>query len=369
MCVACVSRGVSAHRVGGETCKEGDEGEQRRPRWRPARLGAVLAAVLVVLLSGVPARAVVGGTPIADGDRRFDAVAVLLTDTPWAPCGGWVSGTCTLVGPNLVLMARHSVEDAQRRLPGAGMRTHKVRFRRSASGGVNGRFGRGQDLDCGGGYQEIYIHEFYGNPGSGLDMVVGVLEREPAGITPMRMDLSHTYTAGEPVTLAGWGFDGPCLGTGQAWTLRSRSGVLPSQTYSSWCCFDYNHASFTGENCFIVPPWSNWVIGNLHDSGAPLLSPDPADPSRLRLIAIVTYVTSAQKVSAWNEGGGLPALSDAGGVGCAADVNGNGVAEVGDLLLFVNRFFDGDGKCDIDGTPGLEMTDLFTFLNRYFAGC
>jgi hypothetical protein len=367
MCVACVSRGCVARSVGGEACEEENEGIRRTPH----HFWVGLVVTMAFLFHGLTAEAVVNGQPVADTDRRLDAVAVLITDQPWAPCGGWVSGSCTLVAPHLVLMARHSVEDAQRRLPENGARTHKVRFRRGVDGRGNSRYGQGRDADCNGGdFQEIFIQQFFSNPGFGMDMVLGVLEHDPAGISPLRVALSHQFAAGDSVVLAGWGFDGPCLGVGQAWTLRSKTGVLPSLMYSSWCCFDYNQASFVGQNCFVTPPGVNWVIGNLHDSGAPLLVQDPADPSQLRVIAMVTNVTSAQKLSAWNEGGGLPLLVENSGQGpCRADLDGDSQVTVADLFLFVNGYLSGDARSDIDGVAGLSVNDLLTYMNYYFVGC
>jgi hypothetical protein len=180
---------------------------------------------------------------------------------------------------------------------------------------------------------------------------------------------SHVAAAGEAIVLAGWGFDGPCLGIGEAWTLRSDTGVLPSLQYSSWCCFDYNAASFTGVNCFATPAGSDWVIGNLHDSGAPLLSPDPRDPTSLRVVGMVTSVTSAMKVSAWNDGGGVPTLNDTAPRRCPSDLDGDGLADVGDLFLYVHSYLVGDALSEADGIPGLTPNDLFTYLTRYFAGC
>jgi hypothetical protein len=198
---------------------------------------------------------------------------------------------------------------------------------------------------------------------------MGVLEHAPGGIAPMAVQISHEVTAGEPIVLAGWGFDGSCLNTGEAWTLRSKSGVLAPQTYSAWCCFEYNAASFTGVNCFTTPPGSNWVIGNMHDSGAPLLSPDPQDPQTLRLVGMAVGVTSAMKVSAWNDGGGMPALADTPARRCPADLNGDGRTDVNDLFMLVSRVLNGDPLGDVDGNSAITPNDLFVYLGWYFGGC
>lgn len=332
----------------------------------------VLACFLACCLAPVARTvAVVGGSIPPATDHRFDAVALLFTDQPWAPCGGWISGTCTLIAPDTVLLARHSVQDSQRRLPATGARTHKVRFRRGVDGTVNGHFGTGPEVDCvGGGYQEIYIHEFIGNPSAGIDLVLGRLEYAPVRIEPMPLHVTHNVHSGEPVTLVGWGFDGNCLGQGEAWTMRMKTGVLPPLRFNVWCCFDYNNATIAAGSCFTVPAGTNWVIGNLHDSGAPLLSPDPADPLRLRLFGVVTGVNGAQKVSAWNEAGGIPVLADVQPRPmCLEDLNGDGEIDIGDLLMFIQAFLSGQPLGDIDGIPGITMNDLFTYILRFLGGC
>lgn len=378
MRVACVSRGVECRRSTGQEAetdeRAGLSGTSPGPApitWITARWRAALVAIaaMLVMAPGPQAGAVVGGTPVPAGNHQLDAVGLFITDQPWAPCGGWISGTCTLVGDNLVLLARHSVENAQRQLPADGARSHKVRFRRAVDGSVNNHYGSGPSADCAGGFQEIYVRRFFGNPWPGIDMVLGELEHAPLGIVPLPLQVSHTTTAAEPIVLAGWGYDGACLATGEAWTLRSRAGVLPAQTYGSWCCFEYNGASFTGVNCFVTPTGSTWVIGNLHDSGAPLLSPDPQDASVLRVVGMVTSVTSAQKLSAWNDGGGEPVLADSAPRRCLSDLDGDGRITVSDLLEYVQRYLGGDASVDVDGVPGLTLNDLFTFLSRFFSGC
>lgn len=269
-----------------------------------------------------------------------------------------------------MLLARHSVENTQRQLPAAGARTHKARFRRGADDTVNSHYGSGAAIDCAGGYQEIYFSRFIGTQFAGVDMVLGVLERAPTGIQPLALHASHTLRANEPVVLAGWGFDGSCLGTGDAWTLRMRSGLLPAQRFGSVCCFEYNQSTFTTGNCFVSPVGTNWVIGNMHDSGAPLLSPDPANPSRLRVFGVVTSVTNAQRLSSWNDAGGVPRLVDTAAPPiCLPDLDGDGQTGLGDLLEFIQRYLGGTDLVDIDGIPGISLNDLFVFLSRYLGGC
>jgi hypothetical protein len=341
-------------------------------RWH--NLGRHAAAWLaVVVLIGIccpRAIGVVGGEPAPANDHRFDAVGLVVTDQPWAACLGWISGTCVLIGTDTVLLARHQVQNAQRQLPAAGARTHKIRFRRAPDGEVNNQVGRGLDIDCAGGFQEIYIDRFIGNPAAGVDMVLGVLERAPAGIRPLPLHVSHVVTAGEPVVLAGWGYDGTCVGQGQAWTLRVKSGVIPPLRYNGQCCFDYNNTTYTAGNCIVIPPNTNWVVGNLHDSGAPLLSPDPANPSRLRVFALVSTVSTAQKLSLWNAGGGLPRLVDTPATApCMRDFDGDSLITISDLLLFVQAYLLGDPRSDVDGAAGVTLDDLLFYVQGYVRGC
>lgn len=333
---------------------------------------AIIAAVVSLsMFIAAPALAVVGGVPISTADARFDAVGLVLTDQPWAPCGGWVSGTCTLINSNVVVLAKHSVEDGLRRLPAPGARTHKIRFRRGADGSANNQYGLWYEVDCAGGYQEIYVHQFIANPWPGVDMVLGILESAPIGIVPMPIAPSHNVASGQTVLLAGWGFDGACVGQGQAWTLRADWGVVPPLRFNAWCCFDYNNGTFLPDTeCIIIPPGVDWVVGNLHDSGAPLLTPDPSDPSRLRLFAIVTTMTSAQKLSAWNEAGGQPQLAPLGdATHCIADFNRNGTVGIEDLLEFAQSYVLGHASADIDRNQQTGPHDLFVFLQHYAGGC
>jgi hypothetical protein len=202
-------------------------------------------------------------------------------------------------------------------------------------------------------------------------MVLGVLEASPQGIQPMPISVSHQFSA-EPVILAGWGYDGMCFGRGQAWTLRYDTGVLPPPRFTSNCCFEYNQAIFNGE-CLTVPPNTDWVLGNLHDSGAPIIvespGPTPGAPTELRVVGIVQSLSMAQKVSAWNAGGGQPPLTDTDPTNCIGDFDRNGRVSASDLLGFVDAFISGDSDANVDGRPGITTDDLIVFLTHYIAGC
>ena len=171
----------------------------------------VLAMVLLVSRAG----AVVDGRPAPYNDRRFDAVGLVLTVQPWAPCGGWISGSCTLIAPNMVMLAKHSVQRSDQTLPPAGQHSHRIRFRRAANGTAENHFA-GNSTDCTTPNQEIYIDRFVACPLAGVDIVLGILESEPVGITPIGVDISFGFGRGHAITLAGWGYDGRCIQTGDA---------------------------------------------------------------------------------------------------------------------------------------------------------
>jgi len=54
---------------------------------------------------------------------------------------------------------------------------------------------------------------------------------------------------------------------------------------------------------------------------------------------------------------------------CAADFNGNGVADVPDIFAFLALWFAGDPRADFDHQNGIGVPDIFAFLSGWFAGC
>lgn len=328
-----------------------------------------LSFMLLSMIVTVRAPAVVNGTPIPDTDRRFDAVGLLLTTQPGSACGGWISGTATLIAPATVLIAKHSVLQADFSFPADHSRTNRVRFRRGVDGGCNSHYAGDPAQDCVGPFQEIYVDRYIPCPSFGVDMVLCLLEFSPEGIAPVPISPSHTFIADEPIILAGWGFDGLCVGQGEHWTLRSDAGVLPSQRFSSSCCIEYNRCVFNGD-CLVPTPGTNWVLGNLHDSGAPLFVELPGNPAQLRLIAIVQNQVSAQKIGAWNIGGGQPPLSETSDrPGCVGDYDRNGQVTIEDLLDYVNAYLAGDASAEVDGIPNVTIADLMEFVNHFLVGC
>lgn len=321
--------------------------------------------VLIGLAAVPPAFAVIEGVPITDSDRRFDAVGLFLTVQPGGQCGGWVSGSCTLIGRDTILVARHSVASSGVPLPTPGARTHRVRFRRGVSGASNGHYS-GNTADCGTDYQECFIREFIASPGAGVDMLLGVLETSPVGIVPIAAFPAFAPVAGAPVTLAGWGFDGRCLQTGDAWTLRMKSGVLPPNPHASTCCFDYNNAVFSP--CLVVSG-DQWVVGNMHDSGAPLLVNVTVNGStELRVAAIATSLTGTQRVSFWNAADGVPSLPLP-AAACPADFNRTGAITVQDIFDYLTAMFGGLPGGDFNGSGEVTVQDVFDFLAAFMMGC
>lgn len=329
------------------------------------------AVVCVCLGLSARARAVVEGQVVPDSDHRLDAVGLLLTVQPWYPCGGWISGTCTLVAPNMVLMARHSVQRPDFTMPPNGQQTIRVRFRRALNGTSNGHF-NGDPTSCDDSYQEIYVRDFIPAPFVGVDMVLGILESAPVGIAPLGVDLDFSFAAGSRVTLAGWGFDGRCIQTGDAWTLRYDTGVLPAQRWSSQYTFEYNQIVFSN-NCMTWPGTADWVKGNMHDSGAPILveAPNPANPSspHLRIVGIVTSYTGAQRVTSWNLAGGQPPLQNPAASNACAEFDGAPGVTNGDLFLFIEAWIGLDPSADRDRSGSVTLSDLLTYVQQFLGGC
>lgn len=331
-----------------------------------------LAAAAALTLAGAPARAVVNGTPVPDSDRRFDAVGIVFTAQPWQPCAGWISGTCTLVAPNLVIFARHSVQLSDGSLPATGARTHRVRFRRGRDGTSNGHIS-GNDSDCAGdSYQEAWVREFVGAPLLGVDLALGFLESPVLGIAPIGVDTAFQAPANHPVVLAGWGYDGECIQTGEAWTLRYDHGVLPPPRWTSGCCFEYNRVTLSA-GCLQWPVGSDWVKGNLHDSGAPILIevPDPVSPGHmsLKLVGVVTSYTGAMRIGAWNQAGGQPVLSNPVPRTCVAEFDNVPGVTIDDILAYLSTWLAGDPRADINQSGDVTLGDLMTYVEHFVSGC
>lgn len=327
------------------------------------------AAVLLAVAPFRSARAVVNGAVVPDSETRFDAVGLFLTvPTVGTGCGGYVSGTCTLIGPDIVILARHSVVGPGLPLPLPGTLTHRVRFRR----GVDGRVTNHSTGDCTAPFQEIAVAEFIASPQIGVDVVLARLATPALGIVPIPADPTVALTGNREITLAGWGYDGLCFQTGDAWALRTRTALLPSNPHASSCCFDYNAAASVG-GCYSAAAANQWAIGNLHDSGAPILFTVVVDGRpELRVGGIVRAVSSAIPVSMWNDAGGQPALPLPAPVGpgpCSGDFNGDGRITVQDLFDFIAAYFGQLPGADVNHSGLLSVQDLFDYMRKYFNGC
>jgi hypothetical protein len=340
-------------------------------RWR-AQLCVIVLGLLGLVATS---RGVVDGQPAPIWDRRYDAVALLFTVQPWATCGGWISGSCTLIAPNTVLLAKHSVQHSDQTLPADGERSIRVRFRRNAQGEANNHYG-GAPADCQTAYQEIYIQRFIACPFVGVDVVLGLLESEPVGIEPIGVDITFPFDAGHSVILAGWGYDGRCIQTGDAWTLRTDRGVLPVQRFTSPYLFEYNQATFSGTclNQTSSPlTGAHWVIGNTHDSGAPILIERPGenDPNTtvLRVVGVVTSFTTAQRITSWNLAGGQPPLQNPQARNACAEFDGIPGVTTNDVYEFIRAWLLGEPRADVDGQPGITLSDLLTYVQWFLGGC
>jgi len=54
---------------------------------------------------------------------------------------------------------------------------------------------------------------------------------------------------------------------------------------------------------------------------------------------------------------------------CAADFNGDGVADTRDFIAFLNAWVSGDDRADFDGNGVVDTRDFVAFLNAWSAGC
>ncbi len=334
-----------------------------------------LAICCVALLVAVPAaRAVVDGIPVPATDRRFDAVGIFLRAAPGSGCGGWVTGTCTLVGPNVVLIARHCLDvSTSEPLPAATLRQYRARFRRTPSGiSENSLIVNG--AQCHGTYQEFDVIQLVDAPNNGCDQVLAYLAAAPVGIVPISPAISNAPLHPTDIILAGWGSTGECFGAGGRWVLSSARGRLPD----NWIANDYLVFSWcsigTNAPCLNCPTIGGpFVTANLHDSGAPILievpSTDPTDPTlELRLIGTVSSTNSGRRPSAWNNSGGLPQLVEAAVVPHihTGDFDGNGVRSVEDVLDYLSAFFGGRADADADGSGTVEVADVLTYVDQWF---
>ncbi len=316
----------------------------------------------------------VDGAPASNTDRRLDAVGLFITTNPAGGCGGFVSGTCTLIGPATVLFARHSLDvNSTQPIPSVAMRPSRVRFRRASNGmsenqlNVNG-------TACHGVYQEIDVVAFIDAPNPTSDQALAVLAHAPIGIQPLGIELNAPPVAATGVILAGWGYSGQCFAAGPAWALRTARGTIPaSAAGSDFLTFTPCIVGSTAP-CLNCPPGPARVNANLHDSGAPILvekpSTDATDPTpELRVVGTVSTLSYARRPSAWNRAGGVPALTQA--LPHAhlkkADFDGSGQVTTEDVFAYLAAFLGGRLDADFNPDNVLDAQDLFGYLDAWFA--
>jgi hypothetical protein len=327
------------------------------------------AVLLCSIFTSSPASAVVNGIPAPNSDHRFDAVGLFMTvPAGVTPCAGWVSGSCTLIGPNLVLLARHSLDiTTSDPIPDLGTHHYRVRFRRAVSGdSENSLYVNGNS--CHGTYQEFDVTSLLDAPNRSCDQVLAFLDRVPVGINPIGLELANPPLAPTDAILAGWGLDGQCPGTGNPEALRIARGVLPG----NWSGSDYLTYSpcivTTVAPCLSCTGTGPFMIGNLHDSGGAVLievpSSNPQDPTpELRLVGTVSSPTLARRPSAWNNSGGLPQLLNGTSAhALKSDFDGDGVVTIQDLLEFLQAFFAGSPDADFNGNGVPDSGDVLAFV-------
>jgi hypothetical protein len=66
------------------------------------------------------------------------------------------------------------------------------------------------------------------------------------------------------------------------------------------------------------------------------------------------------------DGDGVP---DACQRACLADADDSGAADVADLLLFLDGWFEGARRVDVNADGRTDVFDLLEFLEVWFAGC
>lgn len=335
------------------------------------RSSLALSLVLLCLsVFGAPrANAVAGGEYIPCQDRRFDAVGLFLTAGGW-PCGGFVSGSCVLIEPDCVLIARHSLDITPTQpLPNPSVRGYRVRFRRSVSGAVVNTYNFNGE-PCHGIYQELKVVRFVDAPLTGTDMVLAYLEKPVENIRPIGIQLGVAPGVGTPVYIAGWGYSGECFQSGEFAALRYDRGVLPYPITENY--FTYTPCAVISQApCRSCPAGGPWINANLHDSGGVIVYEvpgiDPRQPE-LRLLGVIYTLTDARRPGLWNQVGGQPQLTQAVPLSRqdVADFNRDGIASVQDIFDYISAFFIQSCTADTTGNGAVTPDDLFAYFAIFF---
>lgn len=334
----------------------------------------VLACACIVLSAASAAFGVVNGVPIPAADKRFDAVGLFCRVAPGSPCAGWTSGTCTLVGPNVVLIARHSLDiSPSEPLWPNSVRQYRARFRRTPAGLSENSMAVNWN-NCHGMYQEFDVVQLVDAQNPGCDQVLAYLSGSPVGIVPIAPAIANAPIHPTDILLAGWGFAGECFGIGDHWGLRYARGRMPDNFVNNDFLAFSLCAVGTTQPCLSCPPFGGpYVTANLHDSGAPVLievpSTDPDDSTpELRLIGTVGSANSGHRPSAWNHAGGVPQLVEPRLLRhiYPGDFDGNGDKTVNDIVAYLSAFFAGQSDSDTNQNGVVEVDDLLSFIQDWF---
>lgn len=245
----------------------------------------ILAAGLLMGLLPTSSQAITNGVAPAEDDFRFDAVGAF-SHAHWlgqnpehsnAQENNWYC-TATLVTPSVIVTAGHCTSNPQERPPGF----YAVRFRRHLDGSI-GTKEAGPDS---------YYHALVDSwvmPGG--DFAVGILAAPVEHIRPIPVLVEGTdrLAAGQPITNAGWGKEGPGFDEGSRNELLLCKNQL---TQSSHNALFFRTASQNG--CGV----------NVHDSGSPILVEDSR--GALRTLAEVTMINFAPSYHSYVDVEGLP---------------------------------------------------------------
>lgn len=339
-----------------------------------------ILSVCVAALAAAPSMGVVNGVVVPCSDRRFDAVGAFMTNWGSGPCGGSLSGTCTLIAPDKIITARHCLDVGPTNpLPDPQSRTWRVRFRRAPNGDAASSLSIAGE-QCHGVYTERRVVAWIdAPPPNNADQVVGVLDAPVVGIRPIGVELADPPRASREIIIAGWGFDGACFQTGDWGTLRAGRGVMPANfAVNDYLVFSPCALGAVSPCQMSCPQLGGpYLMGNLYDSGAPVLIEVPsADPyarrPELRLIATVSSPTGGRRPSAFNNAWGLtppawtiPAAAPVTNV--VADFNIDGAVNVRDLTDFLHAYFRSSCLLQADQPNQTATVELiFAFLSAYF---
>lgn len=249
----------------------------------------MLPAAILVL-------AIINGLAPAPADTALDPVAALgaaryLGQDPGAK-GAQDNGahcTATLIGSAVALTARHCIEHVPP-TPAPPGGPYALRFRRALDGSV-GSLAAGPSS-----FYHVLVDHTYTLPGPATD------ENEPAllylaeivpHIEGMPMVFDPQLGGGLPVTLAGWGLDGPTLGAGaRGRLLRCQSALMPV----TWPG-PYWETYIPAEQHYDY--WPGCGINN-NDSGSPVLAAHPQTGAP-RVVAVVIRSYLAVRTSSLAE--------------------------------------------------------------------